>query len=196
MAHYGVAGLVRVDAVDQVPIGRALDLGADGVIVPQVETAEEARLAVAATRYSPSGRRSFGMQTRRVGPFESDPFVVIQIETAGSIEHIEEIAAVDGVDCLYVGPADLGLGLIGRTTEAGAVLDGTSEGAEEMKDAFSKVVDACSRHGIAPGVHCLTGEAARKANEAGFTFTAIAVDTLLVAAGLTKELEAARAGSV
>jgi 4-hydroxy-2-oxoheptanedioate aldolase len=193
LAHHGVSGLVRVDAVDPVPIGRALDLGAAGVIVPQVETADDARLAVAATRYAPAGRRSFGMQTRRVGPFDETPYVVIQVETAGSVKRIDEIAAVEGVDCLYIGPADLGLGLGGTPAEAGAVFEGSASNASEMMTAFSAVIEASRRHRVRPGVHCLSGNAAARANREGFSFTAVAVDISLMTTGLAAELDKARA---
>ncbi|MCI0677968.1 MAG: aldolase/citrate lyase family protein [Actinobacteria bacterium] len=191
MAHYDVPGLVRVEAVDPVPIGRALDLGAAGVIVPQVDDVSEAELAVAATRYMPGGRRSFGMQTRRVGAFEGTPYVVIQIETGAALAEAEKIAAVDGVDCLYIGPADLGLSLRGSTAEVGAVYDARADDAE-MGDAFERVIAACRAGGVAPGVHCLSGAAAAAAHQAGFTVTAVAVDINLIMDGLAAELSAAR----
>jgi 4-hydroxy-2-oxoheptanedioate aldolase len=196
LASYGVPGLVRVDSIDRVPIGRALDLGAAGVIVPQVDTADEARSAVAATRYAPVGGRSFGMQTRRVGPFAETPYVVIQVETAGSVDAIDEIAAVEGVDCLYIGPADLGLGLGGSPAQAGAVLDGSAPNGSQMRTAFTAVIEAGRRRGVRTGVHCLDGGAAARANQEGFTFTAVAVDLSLMTSGLAAELERARAGSV
>jgi 4-hydroxy-2-oxoheptanedioate aldolase len=192
MASYGVAGLVRVDSVERVSIGRALDLGAVGVIIPQVDTAEEAERAVSATRYMPVGDRSFGMQTRRVGPFDERPYVAIQIETAGALAAASEIAAVDGVDCLYIGPADLGLSLGGSIAEVGAVYEGTASNSKEMKLAFSTVVEACEANGVAPGVHCVGGAPAAKAHAEGFTVSAVAGDVGLIAAGLAAELARAR----
>ena len=192
MTSYGVAGLVRVDSVDRVPIGRALDLGAAGVIIPQVETAVEAERAVSAARYMPVGDRSFGMQTRRVGPFDERPYVVIQIETAGSLASASEIATVDGVDCLYIGPADLGLSLGGPTAEVGAVYDGSASNSNEMRAAFRTVIEACGANHVAPGVHCLSGSAAARAHTDGFTVSAVAVDLGLIAAGLAAELARAR----
>jgi 4-hydroxy-2-oxoheptanedioate aldolase len=192
MASYGVAGLVRVDSIDRVPIGRALDLGAAGVIIPQVETAEEAERAVSATRYMPVGDRSFGMQTRRVGAFDERPWVAIQVETAGALAAAPEIAAVDGVDCLYIGPADLGLSLGGPTAEVASIYDGTAMNSAEMRDALQRVLVACDDAGVAPGVHCLSGAAAARAHAEGFTVTAVAVDVALVAGGLAAELARAR----
>jgi 4-hydroxy-2-oxoheptanedioate aldolase len=195
MASYGVAGLVRVDSVDRVPIGRALDLGAAGVIIPQVETPEEAELAVAATRYMPVGDRSFGMQTRRVGAFDARPYVAIQVETAGALASASEIAAIEGVDCLYIGPADLGLSLGGPTAEVGAVYLGTASNSNEMRLAFRTIVEACQANDVAPGVHCMSGGAAARAHTEGFAVTAVAADVSLITKGLAGELAAAR-GSV
>lgn len=84
LAHYGVPGLVRVESIDLGRIGRALDLGAAGIVIPLVESAQDAERAVHATRHAPRGGRSYGMQTRRVGPFDETPYVVLQVETAGS----------------------------------------------------------------------------------------------------------------
>jgi 4-hydroxy-2-oxoheptanedioate aldolase len=181
--------------VDPVAIGRALDLGAAGVIVPQVDTPAEAEMAVAATRYMPRGRRSFGMQTRRVGAFDAAPYVVIQIETAPALPAVAEIAAVEGVDCLYIGPSDLGLSLGGPVAEVGAVLDGAAVNATDMREAFDRVVEACHESQVAPGVHCYGGANAARAHAMGFTVTSVTSDLALLTSGLASELAAAR-GSV
>jgi 4-hydroxy-2-oxoheptanedioate aldolase len=194
MASYGVPGLVRVESNSVGAIGRALDFGAAGIVVPLVETAADAAHAVNATRHAPRGMRSFGMQTNRVGPFDEAAYVVIQIETAAAVENVDAIAAVDGVDALYIGPADLGLGLGGEAApDVNAVFDGTHPDASQLGEAFQAVVSAATNNGIAPGLHCGTGAAAVRANDAGFTFTAVAADLGLVAGGLRHELEQARA---
>ena len=193
LAHYGVAGLVRVPAIHPTPIGRALDLGAAGVIVPLVESQEDAEQAVAATRYSPSGRRSYGMQTHRVGAFEQAPFVGIQIETAAAVGYVDAIAAVDGVDALYIGPADLGLGLGGEAAaDVNEVFDGTHPLSDDLVAAFSAVVAECRGHGIVAGLHVGDGATAARAREYGFTFASVSADVGLIGSGLTSELSAAR----
>jgi 4-hydroxy-2-oxoheptanedioate aldolase len=145
LAHYGVPGLVRVESIDLGRIGRALDLGAAGIVVPLVEAAEDAERAVHATRHAPRGGRSFGMQTRRVGPSDERPYVVIQIETVGALSDIDAIAAVDGVDALYVGPADLGLGLVGVASyDVDAIFDGSHEHAAAMSEAFTAVIETAN----------------------------------------------------
>ncbi len=193
MASYGVAGLVRVESIDLGRIGRALDLGAAGIIVPLVDTAEDAAAAVHATRHSPRGGRSYGMQTRRIGPFDEEPFVMIQVETAESVDNIDAVAATDGVDGLYVGPADLGLGLGGvPAPDVNEVFDGIHPNAGILGDAFKAVVAAASANGITPGLHCGDGASAARAFGEGFTFSAVASDLGLVGAGLLEHLAIAR----
>ena len=87
MAYYDVPGLVRVAGNDSSEIGRALDLGAAGVMVPMIETADDAEAAAASCRYGPTGARSYGMQTSRVDPMSSGykPLCALQIETAAAI---------------------------------------------------------------------------------------------------------------
>lgn len=193
LAHYGVPGLVRVPAIEESTIGRALDIGAAGVIVPLVESAEDARRAVAATRYAPQGNRSYGMQTRRVGPFDHMPFVAIQVETSAVLDQLDEIATIDGVDALYIGPADLGLGLGGEpASDVNSVFDGTHPLADELSAAFAAVADVCDRHGVVAGIHVGDGKTAARARGEGFNFSSVSVDVGLVASGLARELAAAR----
>jgi 4-hydroxy-2-oxoheptanedioate aldolase len=196
LASYGVPSLARVEALDEARIGRALDLGADGVVIPLVASADDARRAVAASRYAPGGTRSYGVQTRRVPALGGAvPVCWIQIETAGAMGQLEEIASIDGVDGLYVGPADLGLALVGEpAADVPSVFEGTHPHAEEMETAFDQVVAACRSAGIVAGLHCGTGEAAVIAAQHGFTASAVAADTGLIGAGLTHELDIARSG--
>lgn len=193
MGSYGVPALVRVESIDLGRIGRALDLGAAGIVVPLVETADDAARAVHATRHAPRGGRSYGMQTRRVDPFDEDPFVVIQVETSGAVDDIDAIAAVDGVDALYIGPADLGLGLGGEPApDVDTVFDGTHEHADLLADAFRAVVEAADTHEIIPGLHTGSGGRSARAVEEGFRMTSAAVDLGLIGTGLAKQLAAAR----
>jgi len=115
-----VSSIVRVPWNDPIRIKRLLDLGPDGLLVPMVDTAEEAREAVSATRYPPAGER--GVAAARAADygrnFESyvrgehrDVSLLLQIESAEAVENAAEIAAVDGVNALFVGPADLSASL-------------------------------------------------------------------------------------
>jgi 4-hydroxy-2-oxoheptanedioate aldolase len=189
MASYGVPGLVRVESLDLGRIGRALDLGAAGVIVPLVDTADDAAAAVHATRHAPNGGRSYGMQTRRVGPFDEAPFVVIMVETAGAMAEVGAIAAIEGVDALYIGPADLGLALGGKpASDVEAVFDGKHPLSDVLDAAFGTVIDAAAAAGIRAGLHCGSGAGSARAVERGFRMTAVAADLSLVGAGLSAEL--------
>lgn len=193
MAWYGVPGLVRVESIDDGRIGRALDLGAAGIIVPLVDTAEDAAIAVRATRHAPRGARSYGMQTRRVGVFDETAYVVIQVETAAALENIDAIAGVDGVDALYIGPADLGLGTGGvPAPDVLEVFDGTHPNAAILGDAFAAVVAAACANGILPGLHTGTGASSSRAVAEGFAMTSVAVDLGLIASGLRQGLDLVR----
>lgn len=192
LAHYGVPGLVRVEDNHPAPIGRALDLGASGVVIPMVETAEDAERASDACRLAPGGTRSYGTQTRRVD-LPKDPICWIQVETAGALDNLEAISAVEGVDCLYIGPADLGLALCGQpASDVESVLGGTHPHSSTMRAAFDSVVAACSKAGIYAGIHCGTGSAAARAAEEGFEVAAVGADLPLLSVALKTELAAAR----
>ena len=189
VSSYDVPVIIRVPTLAPSAIGRALDLGAVGVVVPLVETSAQAEAAVSATRYAPKGARSYGMQTPRIGPFEETPFVVIQIETAASIDNLDAIAAVDGVDALYVGPADLGLGLTGEPEfDLATALDGGSG----ISDGLNRVVEASRSNGIKAGLHCPNGAVAAVASNAGFEMMAVSSDTGAVVNDLKIQLETAR----
>ncbi|MCB5165696.1 aldolase [Streptomyces bambusae] len=170
------AGVIRVPAVDPAAIGAALDTGARAVIVPMVETPEEARTAVRACRHWPAGTRSLGGPVRgelHLGsvPAEVDEGVacIVMIETAAALQNIEEICATPGLDAVYVGPADLSVAL-------GARHFGDPEAAPALDKALRTITDTARRHGIACGMHCLTGtEAARRLDE-GFTFVTVSSD--------------------
>jgi 4-hydroxy-2-oxoheptanedioate aldolase len=195
MAQYEVPGLVRVARNDPSDIGRALDLGAAGVMVPMIETADEAGEAVAAFNYGPEGTRSYGMQTSRVDPMSPDyaPICAVQVETAAAVSNIEGIAAVEGVDWLYVGPADLGLGLGGvPAPDVNSVFEREHPLADELLAAFSAVVGAASNYGKLAGLHCGSGEATLLAEEFGFTVASVAGDLGEIRAGLDRQLSVAR----
>ena len=194
MAHFGVTSLVRVDSINPTSIGRALDLGADGVVVPMVQSREDATLAVSACRVAPEGSRSYGVQSRRLARIaDTPPICWIQIETRHAIDNLREIASVEGVDALYIGPADLGLALVGEPVpDVESVFDGSHIHSGEMAGAFTAVSQACSDANIHAGLHCGSGKAASIAARHGFTVAAVAADLGLIGAGLADQLSAAR----
>ncbi|MGH3650534.1 MAG: aldolase/citrate lyase family protein [Acidimicrobiia bacterium] len=106
---------------------------------------------------------------------------------------VGDIAAIDRVDALYIGPADLGRGLGGEPArDVGKVFDGTDPNGATLGEAFESVVAAASANGIAPGLHCGDGASTAQAVVAGFTLTSVAVDLRLIASRLSHELEADR----
>lgn len=195
MAYYNVPGLVRVARNESADIGQALDLGAAGVMAPMINTAEEAERAVSAFRYASNGTRSYGMQTIRVDPLAEDyrPICAVQIETAASVDNIDEIASVDGVDWLYIGPADLGLALGGvPAPDVMSVFDGSHPLAAQLLTAFGAVVDAATSHGKLAGLHTSSGRATRTAEEHGFRVASVATDLVEMKIGMADQLRTAR----
>ena len=190
---YDVPALVRVQANDPFWIGQSLDAGARGVIVPMVDTVADAQAAVAACRYPPTGRRSFGpMRAQlRVGPTpaEADAEVacLVMIETRDGLRNVKEIAAVPGVDGLYVGPSDLRLALGGKTPNDPAV-------DAAFDEALSAVRAAAAAAGIVAGIHCLDGATAANRLAQGFTYVSVASDLVHLEQAARDHLTAARGG--
>jgi 4-hydroxy-2-oxoheptanedioate aldolase len=188
---YGVAAMVRVQANDQFWIGQALDAGARGVIVPMVDTVADAQAAVAACRYPPTGRRSYGpMRAQlRVGPTpaEADAEIacLVMIETPDGLRNVKEIAAVPGVDGLYVGPSDLRLALGGKTSTDPAV-------DAAFDEALDAVRAAAAAAGIVAGIHCPDGTTAARRLAQGFTYVSIASDLVHLEQAARDHLAAAR----
>jgi 2-keto-3-deoxy-L-rhamnonate aldolase RhmA len=143
--------ITRVPWNDHVTIKRVLDVGASGILVPWVNTAEEAEAAVEATRYPPKGIRGVGpLRPAKYGKeFEEymerstkvDPIVIVQVETEQAVNNVEEIAAVDGIDGVFIGPGDLAVSL------------GTfgSEQTEPFDDAVGRVLNLAQSQDVVVG---------------------------------------------
>ena len=187
----GGVGIVRVEANNSTPIGRALDAGAAGVIVPLINSADDAAAAVAAARYPPAGIRSYG-PTRaalRIGPAprEVDHAVLVlaMIETAGGLDQLEAIASTPGLDGLYVGPSDLSIGL-------GAAYPGDPSVDAAFAAALDRIVRVCQTSGIVAGIYCPSGNVAARRLSEGFTFVTVANDLNHLEAAAGSHLAAAR----
>ena len=171
----GCAGVVRVSVNEGEIIGRALDAGARGVIVPLIDSAEDAAEAVAACRYPPVGRRSYGpvRSGLRIGPSprEADNEVacIVMIETRAGLEDVEAICATPGVDGVYIGPNDLSLAL-------GANSPAERDRPPSFKPALERTLSAAKSAGVAVGIHCNSGLEAAVAFAGGFTFASISCD--------------------
>lgn len=168
-------GLVRAAANDLRCIGQALDAGAAGVIVPMIDDAAAAREAVRHARYPPLGRRSYGpMRSElRRGPdlaaVNDATLVAVMIETAAGLENVAGIAAVPGVDALYVGPYDLTLAIGGGSPDDLAAV-------EQRDAALQRILRAGHGAGKAVGVHAADGDAAASRLSLGFDFVSIEGD--------------------
>jgi 4-hydroxy-2-oxoheptanedioate aldolase len=183
----GTPALVRTGANDPAQIGRALDLGAVGVVVPMVSTASQARAAAEATRYPPLGVRSFGPVRSFYGaPDETrpEPLCLVMIETAEALGNLEAIAAVEGVDGLFLGPVDLALSL-----GLGAALTMP----DPVLEAVDAVVAAASRHGLIAGCPSLGLENGRALANRGVRFITVASDVGAIRRGAAADLAEARA---
>ena len=193
MARTPTTPIVRVPWNEPAMIGRVLDAGAYGVIIPMVNTADEARAAVAACRYAPLGARSMGpvgvsARSGREGYFGSANASVLcipMIETKQAVENVYEIAAVPGVDALYIGPADLSItyGLEPKT----------DQDDPEWNAALARVVDACNVHGVIPAVHA-DAALAEKRSQTGFRMITVGFDFSNVMMGIRADLAKARVG--
>lgn len=188
----GAVGVVRVAANDPTPIGRALDAGAAGVVVPLVSSAAEAADAVWAARYPPDGIRSFGplRSSLRVGPAPADSnaavVVLTMVETPGGLADVAEIAATPGLDGLFVGPNDLRLAL-GAPTPDDPAFD------TRLEEALVAVREACDAAGIAAGIFTTSGEQAAQRLAEGFTFVCVSGDLAHLERAARDELAVARA---
>jgi 2-keto-3-deoxy-L-rhamnonate aldolase RhmA len=177
-AHCGIPLLVRVRDLRAAPLSRPLDFGARGIIVPRVESAEEALRVVRACHYPPHGVRGIGLQRRycpnpalpaprQLPAIRARTVVIVQVETAPALACVEEIAAVPGLDGILVGPADLSisLGHAGRTDHL-AVLK-----------AMRRVAAACAANGVSAGYHHDDAAEVCRAARFGFDLLSVGFDT-------------------
>ena len=176
----GVPALVRVPANEPAVILRFMDTGALGVHVPLVSSADDAERAVRAVKYGPRGTRGLtGVRAAAYGQRESlaeyveranaETLVVVQIETRAALEQVAEIAAVDGVDVVFVGPTDLShsLGVPGQTSHPGVV------------EAYGAIVEGVQGSDAALGVLVADEAGARAWRERGARYIAVTVDSLV-----------------
>ncbi|MFD2091490.1 HpcH/HpaI aldolase family protein [Blastococcus deserti] len=174
----GSVPLVRTRSPAFPDVGRPLDLGARGVIVPNVRDGDHAREVVAAGRYAPAGGRSIG----RLSGGADEPLVLVMIEAATALDDLDAILAVEGLDGVYVGPGDLSLSL-GLTGE---------EHREELRGVVSAIVARATAAGVPVGVHAFSGEEAAGYAAEGATIVTVAVDAGCLREAATHHLRVAR----
>ena len=191
---YGVPTVVRVESAARIRMGRVLDAGAAGIMLPRMNTVEEVAEAVRHLRYPPAGDRGvatynracrFGLDPGALDRANAEVLGVVQIESATAVGNAEAIAALDGVDVLFVGPRDLShdLGVPGDLT------------APAFTEALERVLAAGRQHGKACGLLVNDGAAAAQRLEQGWTFVGIGSDSTLLAAAVTAEFGRARTPS-
>ena len=185
----GTPAFVRVPWNTPGDIMKALDAGAQGVIVPMVNSAEEARRVVGACRYPPDGYRSWGPIRAALGVDGYSPatgnrrvVVAVMIESAAGVAAADEILSVPGVDAVYVGPNDL------------AISHGMSPSAERFDGEHAHIVEqvlaACQRHGVVPGIHCGSVEVALGWRERGFRMLNVTSDAIFMRTGAAAVVKA------
>ena len=180
MADSPTSAMVRPPWNDMVLIKRYLDIGAQTLLIPYVQNADEARAAVRSTRYPPQGVRGVSVVSRATGygrvknymaNAASEICVIVQVETLEALDHIEDIAAIDGVDGLFIGPSDLAasMGYLGQP------------GHPEVKSLIEATIPRIKAAGKPAGI--LTGDMdfAQRCIDLGSVFTAIGVDAAILA---------------
>lgn len=170
---------VRVPSNDEFWIKKALDIGASGIIVPQVKTTADAEQAVRLCKYPPDGIRSVGIARAQgygenfkacVESANQQVAVILQIEHIDAVNEIVNILNVAGIDCIFVGPYDLSgsMGKIGHI------------GDSDVQDAISKVRKCAAQAGVSLGIFGADSEAVKPFIEDGYNLIAVSMDTMLI----------------
>jgi 2-dehydro-3-deoxyglucarate aldolase/4-hydroxy-2-oxoheptanedioate aldolase len=192
VGNTSMTAIVRPQSSERLRVGRALDLGAAGIMLPQLQSIDEVRSAVGYLRYPPAGQRGVALRTRgaRMGTIGHADIArvvneqivgIVQIESLGGLEAVQQIAALDELDVLFVGPADLthSLGIPGRFDEPAYL------------DALRSVVAACRAHGKAAGILIYDAAGLPPLLDLGFTFIGLGSEGAFVSSGARGMLAAA-----
>lgn len=186
----GMAALVRVFKNEEVVIKRALDAGADGIIVPMISTGAEAKQAVDYAKYPPIGKRGVGLNRAQRYGFAFEEYkkwvdenlvVIAQVEHIDGVNNIEDIIATEGIDGVFIGPYDLSasLGIPGKYNEPIVV------------EALKKFEEACFKHNISMGYHVVEPAAQLVTDKfnAGYNFIAFSTDFLFMGKKAKAEMD-------
>ena len=186
LAPYDSQPVVRPPYGDPVLIKQYLDIGVQNLLIPMVESAEQATALVAATRYPPEGIRGMGSMLARasqwgkIGDYleraDDEICLILQVESPGALDQIEAIAAVEGVDGIFIGPADLSAAMGYRS----------QPGHPEVVSAIESAIGRIRMAGKAAGIITLDERAARGYIDAGCTFVGVGVDALLLTDAMHK----------
>ena len=183
--------VVRIPANDEVWIKKALDIGAHGIIAPQVNSAADAEAIVRMCKYPPSGTRGVGIGRAHKYGLEFNEYmqranneiaVILQAETAQAVKNISEIVKVPGIDAIFIGPYDLSasLGKMGQLADP------------EVKQAIETIAKACKKAGVRLGIFAATAEAVAPFIQQDFTLLAVGTDGLHMAQSAREVLKTLR----
>lgn len=186
------SGAVRVTANDPSQVKRAMDSGAQTIVFPSISNAAQAQAAVASMQFPLPGQSGvrgvaamvragrYGLDASYIKSANSQACAIIQIESAAGVENVDAIAQVEGVDCLFIGTADLSasMGLLGQP------------GHDDVKAAINKVLEAGRAHSKAVGIFATSVDEACRYRALGMTFIALHSDTGWLAKGATSAVEA------
>lgn len=180
--------LIRVSSSDERNIRKALDSGAQGVILPQINSRQQLADIIGWTKFSPLGRRSIGLSrasgygsalTGHLSRANEETAVVIQIEHIDAVARIDEILAEPGIDAAFIGPYDL-------SASMGVPGDIASS---EVQDAIDHIHSACRQADVTAGIFVADAASANRMGERGFSLIAIASDILLLGRGISAEIQ-------
>lgn len=194
--HGGAAPVVRVPLNDFAMVSRALDFGAEAIIAPMINSADDARRFAAVAKFPPAGERSWGpqramaLQERSVATdylreANSGTLTFAMIETQAALANVDAIAATDGIDALFVGPYDLSTALSGGKAQ--------DVQAPQVEDAIGRICAAAQKAGKIPGIYCRDAERARAMAKRGFKFMTIGSDHAFLRDGIAAQLTALKA---
>jgi 2-dehydro-3-deoxyglucarate aldolase/4-hydroxy-2-oxoheptanedioate aldolase len=179
--------IVRVGAATVESVGRVLDWGADGIMVPRINSVQEAFQCIRAAHYPPLGKRGFsrtvrayGYGLRPPGDHPPAPIIIAQIETLEGVEHASEIAAVSGIDALFVGPADLQFDLTAHHS------------ARSFDECLDRVSKAALDHKKGAGILVRNTADLPKLRATGFTWLAMSSDLALLREGFASQIAEAK----
>ncbi|MEJ8664154.1 HpcH/HpaI aldolase family protein [Pseudomonas sp. LP23] len=192
----GVTPMVRVPWLEPASIMKALDAGAYGVVCPMINTAEQAARLVSYMRYPPAGVRSFGPTRASIsagadyGREANDNMLCFaMIETREALDNLAEIAATPGLDGLYIGPADLTIGLTGMRYATGFDRE-----EPEILEAIQHILSTAHTHGIKAALHCGSPAYALRALQWGFDMVTLANDVRMLTNAAGSALKQVRSG--
>jgi 4-hydroxy-2-oxoheptanedioate aldolase len=191
--HAGAAPVVRVPLNDFAFVSRALDCGAEAIIAPMINNAGDAQRFASVAKFPPRGERSFGPQRAMMlqgwpatvdylREANANTLTLAMIETPAALNDVEDIAATDGIDALFIGPYDLSTAL-----SAGTAQDVT---APEVERAIDRICAAAQKAGKIPGIYCSSADRALALAKRGFKFITVGSDLGLLRDGAAAVLKA------